>query len=144
MLAAAGATYAALAWRIPVRPIPHDPGARALPLAVGVLLVAVAAWELASRPAEPGPHQPEPPAQSLEPWICLGALAGYLVLLRPLGFPVATAMLLLGLGAYLRAPRTWRQWWGLAGFGIATAVLTHLVFARAFGVPLPGGEVWGA
>lgn len=144
-LLVAGTAYTAAAWRIPVRPIAHDPGARVVPLVVGILTAGLALWELRARQVPNGAGQSPAEAAdgTLDGWLCLAASAVYLAVLRPLGFVAATAALLFGLGAYLRSPAGWRQWLGLAAFALFTAWAVERLFGGVFGVPLPSGG-WGA
>jgi putative tricarboxylic transport membrane protein len=118
-------------------------GPRAFPTLIGAGLVVLgAAFVNAVRRGRmelPGAAE-QPAARGVLPWLLAG-LAGGIVLIEPLGFPVAAAWLFV-LGARgFGSPR----WVRNAVLGVLLGVLVYLVFARALGVSLPGGpmdRVW--
>lgn len=115
-------------------------GPRVFPILIGTALVVLGAAFLAAVrqgmefPSATGPIQP-----GATPWI-LGGLVGAIVLLQPLGFPVAAALLFAcaarGFGS--------RRWARNVLLGVVVGVIIYLAFSRALGVSLPGGllERW--
>ena len=76
-------------------------------------------------------------------WRTLGLLSavffGHVALLRPLGFPVAGALLFFGTGAALGS----RRWVRDAAVAVVLATAVYLVFAVWLGVGLPAGVLEG-
>ena len=64
-------------------------------------------------------------------------LAGGILAIEPLGFPVAAAWLFV-MGARAFGSRRWAL---NAGLGLLTGLIVYLTFARALGVSLPGGLI---
>lgn len=110
------------------------PGPGLWPAIVSGLLVATAAVLLVVDPAE-----------DYEPWTTgslriVGGLVGlalFIVLFQALGFIVPTVLMLT---AWLRffGNESWRM---SVGLGVAGALVLHLVFVIALGVPFPAGPV---
>ena len=65
--------------------------------------------------------------------VILGALIGYALLLDPLGYVIATALLL---GVLLMAFAEKKHWWQPVA-AIAIALGTYAIFRLMLGVPLP-------
>jgi putative tricarboxylic transport membrane protein len=104
------------------------PGAGVLPTALGVIIVGLA---LASffRPEVDRIKLP----QLGRILLILGALAGYALLLNPLGYIIATALLM---GALLMSFAERKAWWQpVAAIGIAVG--TYAVFHSLLQMPLP-------
>lgn len=74
----------------------------------------------------------------LGPGLLLAALALYVPLLEPVGYPVMTTALCV---AVLRVLKT-RRWSVTVGVGFALAMTTYLLFRRMLGVELPPGVCW--
>ena len=104
------------------------PGAGVLPTALGIIIAALA---LASF------FRPEVDRIALPQigriLIILGALAAYAFLLEPVGYLIATALLL---GVLLMAFAERRQWWQPVA-AIAISFGTYAVFRLLLSVPLP-------
>jgi|SRR5688500_5719802 putative tricarboxylic transport membrane protein len=104
------------------------PGAGVLPTALGAIIAALA---LASffRPEVDRIELP----QLSRILIILGALAGYALLLNPLGYVISTALLL---GVLLMAFAERKHWWQpVAAIGVSFA--TYAIFRLLLSVPLP-------
>ena len=104
------------------------PGAGVLPTALGVIIAALA---LASffRPEVDRIELP----QLGRILVILVALAGYALLLEPLGYVIATALLL---GVLLMAFAERKQWWQPVA-AIAISFGTYAIFRLFLSVPLP-------
>jgi hypothetical protein len=125
----------------------HDPGPAAFPVAIACCLIAGGVYELARamrarRLAQP-PLCPAPSApkgskrQLLDALVLLVALAAYISALPWAGFNLSTFIFALASMAWLGT----RWWLGLL-MSALLVVLTQVLFARAFSVPLPAGQ-WG-
>jgi putative tricarboxylic transport membrane protein len=117
-------------------------GPRAFPtlIGAGLVLLGVAFVDAVRRGRMELPGAEPPAARGVLPWLLVG-LAGGIVTIEPLGFPVAAAWLFVmgarGFGS--------RRWVRNAVLGVLLGVLVYLMFARALGVSLPGGpmdRVW--
>jgi putative tricarboxylic transport membrane protein len=75
-----------------------------------------------------------PERRGVFPWMLAG-LAGAIVAIEPLGFPVAAAWL------FIMAARAFasRRWLANALLGLGLGIAIYLAFAHALGVSLPGG-----
>ena len=104
------------------------PGAGVLPTALGVIIAALA---LASF-FRPEVERIELP-QLGRILVILGGLAGYALLLNPLGYVIATALLL---GVLLIAFADRKQWWQPVA-AIAISFGTYAIFRLILSVPLP-------
>ena len=104
------------------------PGAGVLPTALGVIIAALA---LASF------FRPEVERIKLPQFgrilVILGALAGYALLLNPLGYVIATALLL---GVLLIAFAERKHWWQPVA-AVAISFGTYAIFRLFLTVPLP-------
>jgi putative tricarboxylic transport membrane protein len=81
-----------------------------------------------------------PPSASewLRPALLLAALALYVTLLEPLGYPLTTTGLCV---VALRILRT-RRWSVTVGVSLALALGTFILFTRGLGVELPAGSLF--
>lgn len=115
---------------------PGDPvGPKPFPTAAGVVLLACGLL-VALRPAAPVAWPP--PARLGAIAAAVGALAAYALLMRPLGFVLATA-LAVGVSAAVFGARAWAA----AALGLATGTALFLLFDRVFEIPLPLGLLAG-
>lgn len=121
-------------------------GPRFFPTVVGGVLVVVALW-LAVDVLRGGRGEMEA-AEDVDvsrasDWRTLGLLSavflGHALLLEPLGFPVAAALLFFGVAASLGS----RRWARDAAVAVVLAVAVFVVFARGLGVGLPAGVLQG-
>ena len=123
-----GVFWAWVGTRYPMASRDGGPGAGVLPTALGVIIAALA---LASF------FRPEVERIQLPQFgrilIILGALAGYALLLDPLGYVIATALLL---GVLLIAFAERKQWWQPVA-AIAISFGTYAIFRLFLSVPLP-------
>lgn len=103
----------------------------------GLLLVGLALGLVVRGWRERGAPVPAE-EQWARPGMFLGALALYVPLLEPVGYPITTAALCV---VALRILRT-RSWWLTIGVSLAMAVGTFLLFHRALGVELPPGALF--
>ena len=126
-------------------------GPRGFPLALGVLLAALAALLIASSFFRPQHTEAleelkaDSPPLGVELWAIGGTtafLVGYAVLLWATGFIIATAAivaagLVLGLGK--------RNWGFVAAMSLGTALVVFVTFNKVLGVYLPHGayvDLW--
>ena len=146
LLLVLGAFLVVDAARIAVPVNANSIGPRFFPTCVGVLLVGVALW-LAVDVLRGGAGEMEA-AEDVDvsrssDWRTLVLLSavflGHALLLEPLGFPVAAALLFFGVAASLGS----RRWARDAALAVVLAVAVFLVFARALGVGLPAGVLQG-
>jgi putative tricarboxylic transport membrane protein len=123
-----GVFWAVVGSRYPMTSRDGGPGAGVLPTALGVIIAALA---LASF------FRPEVERIKLPHigriLIILGALAGYALLLNPLGYVITTALLL---GVLLMSFAEKKHWWQPV-VAIAIAFGTYAIFRLMLGVPLP-------
>ena len=82
------------------------------------------------------PEAARPARRGVLPWI-MAALVGGIVIVEPLGFPLAAAWV------FVMSARAFgsRQWLRNAVIGVVLGLLVYLIFARALGVTLPGGPI---
>jgi putative tricarboxylic transport membrane protein len=112
-------------------------GPRAFPTLIGGGLVVLGlSFVIAVRRGMTFPAVAEPARRGVLPWILAGIVGGILIV-EPLGFPLAAAWFFVlgtrGFGS--------RRWARNALLGVVLGVLVYLVFARALGVTLPGGPI---
>ena len=121
-------------------------GPRFFPTVVGVVLVLVSLW-LAGDVLRGG-HGEMEAAEDVDvsrssDWTTMAVLSavflGHAVLIDPLGFPIASALLFFGVAAALGS----RRWARDAAVAVVLAAVVFLVFARALGVGLPAGLLEG-
>ena len=118
---------------------PEGVGPRTFPTIIGAGLIAAGiAFVVASRRGrmEFPTATEQPVARGVLPWLLAG-IAGGIVMIELLGFPIAAAWLFVfsarGFGS--------SRWVGNAGLGLVLGLVVYAVFSRALGVSLPGGVV---
>jgi putative tricarboxylic transport membrane protein len=127
---------------IPDIPTEGEPGPRAFPFLLGVMLAVLGAALALSPPAGPaaGPEDRSSPALALRTRVALTTFAlliAYAFLLDKAGFIASTIALMVVLVAGILGLRRWVFIGALAvGFTIAC----WAVFVSLLGVPLPGGS----
>ncbi len=145
-------TLLALIWlwlvntQIPDVATDGEPGPRALPMLLGIILailgVALAlsrtagppAGEDGSSSAEPAPRTQADPPTARTALATFALLVAYAFLLGKIGFMSATAALMLAaMGGVLGM----RRWVFMIVFAVAFAAGTWLVFSTLLGIPLP-------
>jgi len=125
-----------------------DPGPRALPRALGWIMLAGGIWEgicgvLQLRNRSPLiPHSDSMKsrdASSTTPLVRIGiflvVLVAYVAFIPRLGFHLSTAIFVSGMAASVRV-----KWWGILLTTALVLILIHLLFGVLFQVPLPRGE----
>jgi hypothetical protein len=106
------------------------------PVGVGVLLLAASGHSLMAEYARPSsPPEALGPDWWRVPAIC-AALWAFALLLKPAGYPIASAVL-CGLLLFILGRR---PWWIAVCIGVATAVVSYYFFS-SLGVPLPPGPL---
>ena len=136
-------TFLALVWLwlvdnyIPDVATEGEPGPRALPFLLGVILAMLGVALALSGPA--GPRAEEDGRSSAGPaprtaLTTVALLLGYAFLLDKLGFITATAVLML---AAMAGVLGMRRWVFMAVFAAAFAAGSWLVFNTLLGIPLP-------
>lgn len=123
-------------------PSASDIGPRAFPYFVSGMLVAVGGGLvlqlLRGRTGDAEEGEDMDPSIRTD-WLTVAKLAGFLVLhillIVPLGWPVAAAVLFFGASWSLGA----RPWWRNALIGVVLALVLQFVFAGLLGVSLPAG-----
>jgi putative tricarboxylic transport membrane protein len=115
---------------------PRSPGAGFWPLLIVVAMAGLGLW-LILHPSRDAPSAARQDSRWGRLWIALGTMAFYVVTLDPLGFLVATTILLLVQLRWVES-RSWR-------LSVWTAVLTTLIafvlFRVLLKVPLPAGVI---
>jgi hypothetical protein len=139
------AAYVAYGVRYPLDTL-ANPGPGVFPLAVGVFLVGLMAFQLlqsgarllcvrarAHPAAEPGP----PPAAPRErrPWVMIAVLAAYLLVVTPVGFYVST----LALAAACSKLMGTRGWLRPLALSAGLLLACYVLFSVWLKVPLPRG-----
>ncbi len=124
------------AWLLPIGTF-RTPEAGFVPLVEALLLAVAGLVLLASalrRKTEPATDWPEGDAGRMVAHLTVG-LFGYVLLLAPLGFTVATFLFIA------MAVSAWRKyaWWVVAAYALAIAVALHLLFSVALRMSLPPG-----
>lgn len=151
VLAIVGLAYLAYAARYPLDTL-ANPGPGLFPLAVGVLVVALATWQAfratqALRGArrgegprgggEPGEGLPQEAASEWKPAVMVAILVVYLVGVRWAGFFASTGAIVLACGKLMGAPGWARPI--LLAFGVLLGC--YLLFEVWLKVPLPRGSL---
>ena len=122
---------------IPGEAGPAGLGPRAFPGAIGAgLTVLGLAFLIAVQRGMEFPGAAAPATPGALPCLLAG-LAGGILAIEPLGFPVAAAWLFV-MGARAFGSRRWAL---NAGLGLLMGLIVYLTFARALGVSLPGGLI---
>ncbi len=140
---ALAALYLQLASRIPDSLLSDSVGAAGLPRAVGWALALVGALLSARAVWQRPPAAPAPDGAGWRPHLraagLLAILAGYVVLAPWLGYAASTGLLLAAGAAYAGAPRSRN----LVLVPAVAALVFWLLFVQAFGIPMPGGLLFG-
>ena len=115
---------------------PKSPGAGFWPLVIVVVMAGLGLSLILH------PSQAVPSAATQDPrwgrlWIALGTMAFYVVALNPLGFPLATSVLLYVQLRWVEG-RPWRL---SAWTAVLTALVAFVLFRVLLKVPLPAGVV---
>ena len=119
-----------------------DIGPRAFPFAVSGFLVLIGVGLifqlLRGKVGAPEEGEDVDPTVKTD-WLTVAKLIGFIVvhilLIVPLGWPVAAAVLFFGAGWSLGA----KPWWRNALIGVVLALVLQFVFAGLLGVSLPAG-----
>jgi putative tricarboxylic transport membrane protein len=112
-------------------------GPRAFPALIGTSLVALGLVFMMARWRGSGfPEAARPARRGVLPWI-MAALVGGIVIVEPLGFPLAAAWV------FVMSARAFgsRQWWRNALIGVVLGLLVYVILTRVFGATLPGGSL---
>lgn len=141
LLGAFAVAYLIMAFRIPTFPIPRPIDSDLIPKVLGLLLLGLSIGLFLTPDDAKGETPIDRPRAPLQerPWIQVALTAVviglYALLLQPLGFVVASALLVGGLGALYGFRRH------LVSLAVAVGVplLLYLVLTRAMGVRLPRG-----
>lgn len=134
-LAALGAAAIWAAQSLEVLFLGDPVGPKPFPTAAGVVLLVCGAL-VALRP---GPAVAWPPPGRLGAIaLAAAALAAYALLMRPLGFVLATALAVAVSSAVFGA-----RPWAAAGLGLSVGAGLFLLFDRALEIPLPLGLLAG-
>ena len=120
-------------------------GPRAFPYAVGVLLVGAAVALAVSLARGEHGHAEEGEdvdAEARTDWVTVAKLvasfAALVVLIEPLGWPIAATLLFAGT-AWALGARVWRA----VVVGAVLNVLVHMLFVEVLGLFLPAGPLQG-
>jgi putative tricarboxylic transport membrane protein len=133
------------AYDIRTFPIPRPIDSDLIPKVLGFLMLGLAILLFFQKPeaAEEAEASAAPPAETL-PWIerpkvqvllTIVGIAAYAALLRPLGFVLASALLVGGFSALYG----FRRWGINAAVATAVPLFLYLVLTRAMGINLPRG-----
>ncbi|MCP3800075.1 tripartite tricarboxylate transporter TctB family protein [Allokutzneria sp. A3M-2-11 16] len=146
LLAGLGAYTLATTPSIMVPPMAENAGPRLFPYLIGGLLVGVAvllgAQVLRGRSAPPEEGEDVDPDGRTD-WravlLLIVLFAAHAVLIEPIGWPLAAALLFSGVAIVLGA----RTWWLIAVSALVLAVGLWAVFVFGLGAYLPGGPLQG-
>jgi putative tricarboxylic transport membrane protein len=133
------------AYDIRVFPIPRPIDSDLVPKVLGFLMLGLAILLFFQKPDAVDEAEPvaAPPAEAL-PWIerprvqvilTIVGIAAYAALLRPLGFVLASALLVGGFSALYG----FRRWGINAAVAVSVPVFLYLVLTRGMGISLPRG-----
>jgi len=111
-----------------------EPGPRALPILLGIILAILGVALAISRPAGPAPHAQADQPGARTALATFALLLAYAFLLDKIGFISATAALML---AAMAGVLGMRRWAFMAVFAVAFATGTWLIFNTLLGIPLP-------
>lgn len=127
-----------LASRMVMGDAPHaSVGPRALPGLIGTSLVVLGlVFMMAAWRGSGFPEAARPARRGALPWIMAG-LVGGVVIVEPMGFPLAAAWV------FVMSARAFesRQWVRNVLIGVVLGVLVYVIFTRVLGVSLPGGPI---
>jgi putative tricarboxylic transport membrane protein len=135
---ALGLALLAIAYLAAARRYPLDtlvtPGPGVFPLAVGVALLAVAAWMFVGRGRDAAPAAAEDGSpRRRTPLVLSAVLVLYAALLPAVGFAPASFALVVVTARLMGLP----GWWRPLALGAGVMAATRLVFVTWLGVPLP-------
>jgi putative tricarboxylic transport membrane protein len=127
---------------IPDVPTEGEPGPRAFPFLLGVILAILGAALALSPPGDSpaGPDDPSAPGPARRTRVALTTftlLIAYAFLLDKAGFIASTIALMVVLMAGVLGLRRWGM---IGGLAVAFTVGCWAVFVSLLGVPLPGGS----
>jgi hypothetical protein len=123
-----------------------DPGPRAMPIAISLFLIAgglvqVAAtwlsriWPGKARPAGDQAREASGTRRGLlNVFVLIGALLGFLLLVKVVGFLASTFLFALLMTWWLEA-----RWWHALLFAVALVLVIYVLFVHMFEVALPEG-----
>ncbi|WP_168200758.1 tripartite tricarboxylate transporter TctB family protein [Allokutzneria sp. NRRL B-24872] len=146
LLAGLGAYTLATTPSIMVPPMAENAGPRLFPYLIGGLLVGVAV--LLGVQVLRGKAAPPEEGEDVDPdgrtdWravvLLIVLFAAHAVLIEPIGWPLAAALLFSGVAVVLGA----RKWWLIAVSALVLAVGLWAVFVFGLGAYLPGGPLQG-
>ncbi|MBS1115844.1 MAG: hypothetical protein H6Q87_228 [candidate division NC10 bacterium] len=126
---------AAAAWGFGVGS-PKSPGAGFWPLTIVVAMVGLGGW-LIVHPSRDGAAVGAPESRWGRLWVALGTMVFYVAALERLGFPLATALLLLAQLRWVEG----RPWRSSAGIAVLATLISFVLFRVLLKVPLPAGVV---
>jgi putative tricarboxylic transport membrane protein len=120
------------------------PGPGVFPLAGGLALLAVAAWQFATAGRAPGPTTADRPAASgtadlpgatrrRTPLVMAAVLVLYAAALPVVGFLLASFVLVVVAARLMGLP----GWWRPAALALGVVAVSRVVFVTWLGVPLP-------
>jgi len=142
--------YVAASLRMEQRPLPGVPSAAAVPLGLGVLLLALLGWVVVrgtrhvavpdSRAASAPPEQHKEDARA-RPELVLALAVAYAFALGWIGFPLATTGYMLSSMYYLKPQRVRPAAVGL--WAVAVTAIFWMVFVCALKLQLPTARLWG-
>lgn len=115
---------------------PKSPGAGFWPLVI-VVVMAGLGLSLILHPSQAVPSAATQDSRWGRLWIALGTMAFYVVALNPLGFPLATSVLLYVQLRWVEG-RPWRL---SAWTAVLMALVAFVLFRVLLKVPLPAGVV---
>jgi hypothetical protein len=144
VLLAFGALTTILSLQLPIG-TPRAPDSGFFPLALGVMLVGLAAvhvvqLRLAARPSTAAAATPvvDAPVERRRVTWFMGAVVIATALLPVAGYAIVAFLLMAALLEILAM----RPRWAAALVAVITAGVCQLVFVRWLGIPLPGGWLW--
>jgi len=131
----AGIPVTAAAWGFGVGS-PKSPGAGFWPLLVVVAMAGLGSW-LIVHPSREGVVAAAPESRWGRLWIALATMTFYVVALDPLGFPLATALLLFVQFRWVEG----RPWRSSVWIAVLAALVSFVLFRVLLKVPLPAGVI---
>lgn len=115
---------------------PKSPGAGFWPLLIVAAMGGLGIW-LIVHPSREGVAVAGPESRWERLWIALGTMAFYVGALDRLGFPLATALLLLAQLRWVEG----RPWRSSAGIAVLATLISFVLFRVLLKVPLPAGVI---
>ena len=112
---------------------------------LSVLLIAVDLWPEGAKGAEaPAAAAPTPEKRNYRlVGVTYAVFTGYVILLPLLGYRVSTFIFVAALQAVFESPRDARRWVLVLISGLATSLLTYIIFNDYLSVLLPLGHCTG-